>query len=543
MPGRAVRSRRGWHSFRLAGAARLLALVALLAPALWTQDTPALLALLAIGGAWMLGEVAELNRSLPVWLTTVVEPLAVGAICGIALHTSTAMLGALAVGPLTAALRTGASGAVLAIVSELGALLTVALGSGRPVTDVEGVAILTWGVAAIGLGMIATYLHAVLRRDPDALEPYRDAQALIRQLIDLSDGFGSGLDPVTLGTRLMDTVRDDLPAEVLTVYLAPVRDLSPLVSWSLHSSDEQEPVGAIATTCWWSGVPVVDGQRFAFPLNAGHPGAPAVGVVAGLLSERLDATRIDLEDRIRGLASRLTPSVVRLDTALLFETLRDRATARERRRLAREMHDGLAQDIASLGYQLDALAADPGTPERAARIEALRRRTTAVVAEVRRAVVTLRTSVGDSASLGEALGSLARQLTESSGIPVHVTLDERESRLRPEVEAELFRIAQQAMTNAVQHAGATAIDVHCRVRPPRAMLIVRDDGAGLGPGRPDSQGLDIMRERAALIGGRLDVHPQRPHGTSITVRVPAPLSTSAPTRLTAAGPREEAATA
>ncbi|HYF72210.1 MAG TPA: sensor histidine kinase, partial [Nocardioides sp.] len=453
-----------------------------------------------------------------------------------ALHTSTAMLGALAIGPLTAALRSGAAGAVLAIGSELGALLVVALGSGRPISDAEGVAIMTWSVAAIGLGMIATYLHAVLRRDPDPLGPYHDAQALIRQLIELSDGFNSGLDPATLGTRLLDDVRDELPAEVLTVYVAPVRDLSPLVSWSLGGTLEGDPVEEIATTCWWADRAIVDGQGFAFPL---HSGGTTVGVVAGLISERLDADRLGLDARIRALAIRLAPSVVRLDTALLFETLRDRATARERQRLAREMHDGLAQDIASLGYLVDAIAADPGTTEQAARVEALRQRITAVVAEVRRSVATLRTAVGESASLGEALGSLARQLTESSGIPVHVTLDERETRLRPEVEAELFRIAQQALTNAVQHAGASAIDVHCRVRPPRAVLIVRDDGTGLGPARPDSYGLEIMRERAALIGGRLDVHPQRPHGTSITVRVPAPARSAGGTTLT----QEEAVTA
>ncbi|HYF74273.1 MAG TPA: hypothetical protein VD864_15695, partial [Nocardioides sp.] len=144
-----LRARRGWHSFRIAGAARLCALVALLAPALWTRDTVALVALLAIGGTWLLGELSELNHSLPVWLTTVLEPLTVGAVCGLALHTSTAMLGALAIGPLTAALRAGAAGAALAIGSELGALLVVALGSGRPISDAEGVAIMTWSVAAI----------------------------------------------------------------------------------------------------------------------------------------------------------------------------------------------------------------------------------------------------------------------------------------------------------------------------------------------------------------------------------------------------------
>jgi signal transduction histidine kinase len=120
---------------------------------------------------------------------------------------------------------------------------------------------------------------------------------------------------------------------------------------------------------------------------------------------------------------------------------------------------------------------------------------------------------------------------------VHVTTDEREMRLRPEVEAELFRIAQQAITNAVQHAAATTIDVHCRVHPPRAVITVRDDGCGLGPARPDSHGLAIMRERAELIGARLDVAPRRPQGTTVTVRLPAPMAT------VPVPPREENVTA
>ena len=98
----------------------------------------------------------------------------------------------------------------------------------------------------------------------------------------------------------------------------------------------------------------------------------------------------------------------------------------------------------------------------------LRDRISAVVAEIRRSVVTLRTSVGQSESLGTAIGSIARNLSEVSGVPIHVTLDEHTQRLRPEVEAELFRIAQEAMNNAVRHAQASAIDVHCQVHAPEA---------------------------------------------------------------------------
>jgi signal transduction histidine kinase len=134
-------------------------------------------------------------------------------------------------------------------------------------------------------------------------------------------------------------------------------------------------------------------------------------------------------------------------------------------------------------------------------------------------VQTLRTSIGENDSLGTAIGSLARHLSASSGIPIHVTLDESTTRLRHEVESELLRIAQEAMTNAVRHSGCTSITVQCRVAPPSAEIVVSDDGNGLGAGRDDSHGLEIMRERAALIDADLDVGDNPVGGTVVAVRL------------------------
>jgi signal transduction histidine kinase len=149
----------------------------------------------------------------------------------------------------------------------------------------------------------------------------------------------------------------------------------------------------------------------------------------------------------------------------------------------------------------------------------LRDRISAVVAEIRRSVVTLRTSVGQSESLGTAIGSIARNLSEVSGVPIHVTLDERTQRLRSEVEAELFRIAQEAMNNAVRHAEASAIEVHCVVHAPEAMITVSDNGRGLQTARSTSHGLHIMKERALLIGATLEIGETPSGGLSVTVRL------------------------
>jgi signal transduction histidine kinase len=281
----------------------------------------------------------------------------------------------------------------------------------------------------------------------------------------------------------------------------------------------------IAVEAWAVGLPVLHDHVFAFPLNTE---AGTTAIVAGVLSARVDPARIGVEDRIRKLMRRLGPSAVHLDTALLFSAFRDAATAEERRRLSREMHDGVAQDIASLGYLVDTLRVGVTSPEQAERIDMLRDRISAVVAEIRRSVVTLRTSVGQAESLGTAIGSIARNLSEVSGVPIHVTLDEHTQRLRPEVEAELFRIAQEAMNNAVRHAQASTIDVHCVVHAPEALITVSDNGRGLQTARSTSHGLHIMKERALLINATLEIGETAAGGLSVTVRLPGNPASDSP---------------
>ena len=104
-------------------------------------------------------------------------------------------------------------------------------------------------------------------------------------------------------------------------------------------------------------------------------------------------------------------------------------------------------------------------------------------------------------------------------MPIHVMLDETTDRLRPEVEAELFRITQEAMNNAIKHARASAIEVHCQVRAPHATITVSDDGRGMQAPRQDSHGLSIMRERALLINASLDIVGRESGGLSVTVEI------------------------
>jgi signal transduction histidine kinase len=505
------------QAYAVVAAARLFALLAIGAPALWFRDEGALFALLALALLWLYQVATITRRELELVLSPAVEAAAVGVICGVAVKASPAILAALVVPPLYAIAVAGMRTMVRTVAFQVVAVVGLALmwnGHDKTQTDWTewGVSIFTWSMAGVGLSLVASVTFHSEMSARDRLSPYRAAQNLLRQLIDLSDDLSSGLDVAAIGGEMLAVVGDLMPTRVLAIYVPRGDALTPLATSAELDPIDTDACEKLATDSWARGEPVTAGQGFAFA-------AGDAAVIAGL---RPGNERNMPEPPFEDLATALSPSTVKFDTALLFTHFRDVATADERQRLAREMHDGVAQDIASLGYLVDALAARPADEAQAKQFAMLRERVTKVVAEVRRSVMNLRTSIGENESLGAAIGAVARHLSEASGIPIRVRLDEQPARLRPEVEAELFRIAQEAMNNAVKHARATAIDVRCQVYAPDARIIVADDGVGLQGGRADSHGLKIMRERAKLIGAQLTVRDNASRGLTVSVTLRAP---------------------
>jgi len=502
----------------LAVGARSFVLLSLVMPLILKNNQLLLLTLLALGAIWAAVTAGEV-LALPATLLLTLDALLVGSVAGLSAHSTTAILAALAVPPFTAGLAIGARGVAISLLSDLTAFAVIVLTTAGFDGD-QASALFTWAFTGVGLGLIAAFLRRTVLQVNDPQRAYRDAQTLIRELITLSGRLSSGLDPVALGGQIASAVRDELPVASLTVHIPRGDVLTPLVGDTGIASPELAISEELAQYSLMTGNVRAMGHSFAFPLNSG---GGVAAVVSGVLAPGLDPQVMDLPRRLSALDRKLSPATVRLDTAVLFLAFRDSATVEERRRLAREMHDGVAQEMASLGYFVDTLVdqEDPNSP-RARQLRLLRDRLTMVVGEVRRSVQTLRTEIGESDSLGTAIGSLARHLSASSGIPIHVTLDEQTTRLRPEIESELLRIAQEAMTNAVRHAGATAITVQCAVEPPCAEIVVADNGRGLGARRDDSHGLEIMQERAALVDGELTVTDNHPHGTVVTVRLYPP---------------------
>jgi signal transduction histidine kinase len=244
-----------------------------------------------------------------------------------------------------------------------------------------------------------------------------------------------------------------------------------------------------------------------------------VGVrVIGLVGlERLEAPFTP--EQLTAAGDVVEEAALRIETALLFAEVRQIATAEERRRLAREIHDGIAQELASLGYAIDDMSYRADSEEQRESLQYLRGELTRIISELRLSIFDLRSEIQAGNGLGAALSDYVRTVGATSDLTVHLVLDEAPHRLRIEAEAELLRIAQEAITNVRKHARAHNLWVTCRTNPPQAELRIEDDGLGLGRARADSYGMDIMKERAARLGAHLAVSGRPGGGTVVEISV------------------------
>jgi two-component system sensor histidine kinase UhpB len=141
------------------------------------------------------------------------------------------------------------------------------------------------------------------------------------------------------------------------------------------------------------------------------------------------------------------------------------------------------------------------------------------LADIRRISHELRPEALDQLGLTNALISLCARVQEQTGLPVRRDLEVVPA-LSPEVELAIYRIAQEALTNAVRHSGAAAARVSLSRRDRELVLRVSDDGSGLPEDVVESGGLAGMRERAMLIGAELEIDSGADRGVGVTLRLP-----------------------
>jgi signal transduction histidine kinase len=489
-----VRLRLDSHYWPLIARGFLLALCAML-------TTHRLPAHQAIAPALLLLLVAALGTlplptAVPTWLQPVAETLAaalvVGALPGRADYFLPYLLIPLTTAGLNAGLVTGFVAAGLTwLVFELTHSVAAAP-KGYPELDRA-----PWIALYFSVALVAAWMRRVIRTQGPTTDPaYADAHRLLSELHVVARQLSLGLDPQTLAAALVDELQGLVAGFTATVLVrSPGGRFVPLVG------DVPTPVAESAVTDAWLAADLVRRTR----------GGQTVAALPVLMGERVVAVVVlagdgSLEDeRIRTCRTAIAQAGPRLASALLFDDVRRLATVDERMRLAREIHDGIAQDMASVGYLLDDIARD-ATPEVAERLSGLRQHLTGLVSELRLSIFDLRAGVDETVGLARTLGDYVTRVGQQAGLVVHVTTDESPHRLPVATEVELLRIVQEAVTNVRKHAHASNLWLTVAVDPPRAHVTVKDDGHGLGRRRPESMGLTGMKERARRIGAGLWVH-------------------------------------
>jgi two-component system, NarL family, sensor kinase len=217
---------------------------------------------------------------------------------------------------------------------------------------------------------------------------------------------------------------------------------------------------------------------------------------------------------------------IAVERARLYDRSARLGAVEERNRLAREIHDTLAQGLTATGLQLESAEAllDDEANARRAR-EPLHRAlslTRSNLDEARRSVLDLRAAPLEGRSLPEALKTLVDRWEAETGVGTRFKAINGSHPLPPRVEVALYRICQEALTNVARHAGASRVTVRLVATPDQVRLVVQDDGRGFDPSRARDgrHGIVGMRERVGTIGGSIEVESGQDGGVRVQVTVP-----------------------
>lgn len=271
------------------------------------------------------------------------------------------------------------------------------------------------------------------------------------------------------------------------------------------------------------------GERGACLILPLHDGVTSVGQIE-LYLERVRRIPEDELELLETIASELAEAIVSArrrtrEERALYEL--ERAIAEERARIARDIHDGIAQTLAFRRMRIDLWLdwLDTDRPRLHEELIVFKQLLREQIAELRRAIFALRPVQFDELGF---VGGLHRYITEfasQQGWDIYVDLSDVAAGLTPDIEAICFRVVQEALTNSAKHAKATRVDVTIDQIDQGLRVRVRDNGRGFEPGQQATGGLEQlglrqMRERLAPIGGHLTVLSQPGAGTEVRVWIP-----------------------
>ena len=245
-----------------------------------------------------------------------------------------------------------------------------------------------------------------------------------------------------------------------------------------------------------------------------------------ILPSEISASTVEIGGQTRMIALVRDTTERKQAQEALFQQTRELAVLEERNRLAREIHDSLAQGLTAIIWQLNAAekAVESGGEPALQSLERVRNLARGGLQEARRSVWDLRAGPLEGRTLAEALEREIERVAGGGDVKISFVASGEERVLPSGVEAALLRICQEALTNVLKYANATEVTVTLAFGDSQVRLTVRDNGIGFDPELPtrrdrDSGGFGLinMRERARLLGGELTVHSEAGKGTLVEV--------------------------
>jgi len=310
----------------------------------------------------------------------------------------------------------------------------------------------------------------------------------------LKAGAGGYKEAVPIGLSLKVT-------EGITGWVA--RTGKPLLANNVAKEPRYLPVEELANTR----------SELVMPINIGDK---TVGVLD------VESTELDAFDEVNISTTQILADqvAIAIENIRLYEQAKELAAIEERQRLARDLHDAVAQTLFSANTVANVLPRlwERNPAEGKQRLEELHKLTQGALAEMRMLLLELRPAALTEIGLSDLLCQLSEAITSRTGVPITLRM-EGECVLLPDVQVALYRIIQEALNNIVKHARASEVTVSLHCQSEQVELLICDNGCGfdLEGISPEHLGLNIMSDRAKAIGALLKIESQVGHGTRVEI--------------------------
>jgi len=349
-------------------------------------------------------------------------------------------------------------------------------------TRLQPVNVALWGALALSLGVLAAWARRISPARTSGNPIADEAAALVSRLDQLVVNLDGGFDPATSAEQLLDALGGRSSRTRSAVLIGSARDRP--VPLALRGAERipwaDPPIedGAVGVA-WREGRPAGRWDPLTQRAVVAVPLWDAHGLQIGVLATDEPASGRPAPAVVAEVCDVAARYGSVLGLALAFARLRERAGLEERERLAREMHDGIAQELVALGYRLDAMRrlAQTGGGDMDRELGDARREITRILGDLRSHISDLRVSVRPERGLGATMSARLQAFGTTTGLVVGLRLSESGFRLPAHVETGLYRIFLDVLADAGRSHDATFVEVDLTVLTREAVLLMRHDGS------------------------------------------------------------------